>query len=514
MPIDEQQILPSVVVVIEKSIAKPHKRHSGHRHSDPVADVGEIPFSVIIEDQVIIVGKIRDRQIKVTVVLIVAGGNSHIRDLAAVPVHREAAQIALIVECAVAFVDVQKVRRRIVGHHQVRLAVPIDIHEEHAETVITVGVADPGLFAHVGERAVAVVMKQMVVLSLKSARTAHHVRPAILAQRAFDGIGACNGRVMEVVADVAGHKKVQPAIPVVVSEGGAGVIDNHVGGAAVERDAGLFRYIRECPVVVIVVQAVLPQIGDVEIGPAIVVIVAHRAAKPPPVIRDSRFFRHLGKRSIAVVVEERRVRRNRLPAQCVDGRSIHQVDVEPAVVVVVEKADARTLGLDNDLLRGSAGRIVPPCQAGLFGCIHENNRACLDETASGDGTMLAVELGLLSAAASHSPLLLRAFLGRHARVGRGYLCDQGRKARHAEDQHGADKARCVSRRAARRTKLPPITPHTQSVCPESHDSPLSLRSVLDGRRCFLRPGPRDHNRRHPSRNRLNRTFAILRVYLP
>ena len=59
MAIHNQQILPSVVVVIEKSIGKADKRYGRLGDSGLITDIGEEPGSIVLKQHVVVVGKSR-----------------------------------------------------------------------------------------------------------------------------------------------------------------------------------------------------------------------------------------------------------------------------------------------------------------------------------------------------------------------------------------------------------------------------------------------------------------------
>ena len=107
-----------------------------------------------MEQHLVVVAEVGDEEIDQAVVLVVAGGNAHGRDLAPVLVQREAGHIALVVEGAVALVDVEEIGLGVVAHHQVRLAVAVDVDKDGGEAVVAVLVFHAGLAGHVGKRAV------------------------------------------------------------------------------------------------------------------------------------------------------------------------------------------------------------------------------------------------------------------------------------------------------------------------------------------------------------------------
>src|SRR2546427_7985763 len=70
-----------------------------------------------------------------------------------------------------------------------------------------------------------------------------------------------------VEVDVAGHEQVQLPVAVVIPEGAP-------GGPSIHGDAGRFAHVGERPVVVVVIEPIAAVVGDVEVGPAVVVEVA------------------------------------------------------------------------------------------------------------------------------------------------------------------------------------------------------------------------------------------------
>src|SRR5580658_10168830 len=104
--IDKQQILPAVVVEVKESIAKTDEGDGYARDTDLVADVVKISRSIIFEDYFVIVRERSGHEIHVPVVLIITGGNPHVRHFAAVSIQGEATGIALIFKRTVPFIDV------------------------------------------------------------------------------------------------------------------------------------------------------------------------------------------------------------------------------------------------------------------------------------------------------------------------------------------------------------------------------------------------------------------------
>ena len=110
---------------------------------------------------------------------------------------------------------------------------------------------------------------------------------------------------------------------------------------------------------VVVIQAVFAEVRDVEIGPAIVIVIADGDAEAPAFVGDAGLFGHIGERAVVVVVEERGVRGGGFAALRFEGGAVDQIDVEPAIVIVIEKRDARAGGFEDVLLL----RACPWCDA-------------------------------------------------------------------------------------------------------------------------------------------------------
>jgi hypothetical protein len=139
-----------------------------------------------------------------------------------------------------------------------------------------------------------------------------------------------------------------------------------------------------------VVQAILAIIAHVNIGPAVIVVIGHAHPIAPAIIGDAGLFGHVRKRAIVVVVKQRSLRRWLLAVQCVKRGAIHQVDVQPAIVVVVNQAHAGAVGFYDESLVRHAHLVDPAGKAGLFGHVFKHHGAGVNETAGRDGALLLV----------------------------------------------------------------------------------------------------------------------------
>ena len=215
------------------------------------------------------------------------------------------------------------------------MPLPFEGDKDRRESVVLVLVFNAGFGRHIGKSAVAVVVEQVVGLALQAARAAVDGGAAVLAEGIAHGFAAGDGQVVAVEVDVAGDVEIEQAVSVVVAPGRA-------GRPVAERYAGCFRNISEGSVVIVVVEAVLAVVAHIDVRPAVVVVVGDADAVAPAVIGDAGLRGDIGKRAVVVVAEEGGVRRGFLAVECVEGGAVDQVDGEPAAVVVVDEADARS----------------------------------------------------------------------------------------------------------------------------------------------------------------------------
>ncbi len=151
---------------------------------------------------------------------------------------------------------------------------------------------------------------------------------------------------------VSGNKQIQPPIAVVVAP-------RCSGRPVAKLHAGLLRNVGKRSVVIVVVQPILAPVGNKNIRPAIVVVVGHRCANTPAVVGYTGFGCYVGKCSVVIVVEERCVRRCLFAVERIEGGAVDDVNIEPAVVVVIDQAHAGAIGF-NDVLLLRRSHLVGP----------------------------------------------------------------------------------------------------------------------------------------------------------
>ena len=141
---------------------------------------------------------------------------------------------------------------------------------------------------------------------------------------------------------------------------------------------------------IVVVQAVLSVVADEDVGPAIVVVVANGHAESPAVVGDAGLFGNIGESAVVVVMEERCVGRRGFAVDGVEGGPVDKIDIEPAVVVVIDQTHAGTVGFDDEFLLGRAHGVAPRPEPRLLRDVLEDHRAGIGKAARGDGTVLGI----------------------------------------------------------------------------------------------------------------------------
>ncbi len=164
--------------------------------------------------------------------------------------------------------------------------------------------------------------------------------------------GVVRAELAVVVQKVVAHEDVELAVAVVVEPGRVeappGVTQSRLSGDVGER-----------AVAVVVVQLVGPVVQDVEIHVAVVVVVRGGAPEPPRLAGGPRLLGDVGEGAV-VIVPVQRVPELALqsPAAVVAHvllpATVGEVDVEPAVAVVVEDAGPASGALDDVVQLGAA----------------------------------------------------------------------------------------------------------------------------------------------------------------
>src|ERR1700740_807454 len=133
----------------------------------------------------------------------------------------------------------------------------------------------------------------MIALAWQASRAAHHVDAAKLAEAGREAALASDRGILRIKFHIPGNKQIEQSIVVVVPPGCP-------GRPTTQGDTGLFRDVGKSAVVVVVIEAVLAEIGDVKVWPPVIVIIAHGDAESPAWVRDARLIRDVRKGAIVV----------------------------------------------------------------------------------------------------------------------------------------------------------------------------------------------------------------------
>src|SRR5207248_4012399 len=232
----------------------------------------------------------------------------------------------------------------VVGHGQIKPAVVILIHQYRGQAVIMLRVGDASFSTDIGECAIAIVVKQMIAFPRQTARAAHgETHAAILACAQADSTLPSDRRMVGIELHVTWHKQIQQAIPIIVAP-------SWPCGPTTKSDAGFLRHISKRSIVIVVIEAVLSVICNVDVRPAIIIVIAYSHAESPSLIRHASFRSFIGEGAVMIVVQQHSAGSWLLPFQGSKRGAVEQIDVQPAVVVIIKQSYTRTRGLEDSRL--------------------------------------------------------------------------------------------------------------------------------------------------------------------
>ncbi len=212
--------------------------------------------------------------------------------------------------------------------------------------------------------AVAAIAVENVRAASETLRAAGNGNVVVVAVACLARLGSAGEIEIHVVRD----EQVEVAVAVIIQKTASCAPRITVPG-----NAGLFRHVGECAVAIVVIQDVVSPVSDEQIVVAIVVVVADAASLSPARTSQACFLCDVGERAVTIVVKQvaggMAIRLSRRKA-C----SIHQKNVEPAIVVVIEQGNTAAHFLQQELLvRHAAGNVLGAQQAGGSGYVGENN---------------------------------------------------------------------------------------------------------------------------------------------
>ena len=344
--VGDENVGPAVIVVIEELHAKTQIGIADGAHARRARKVGELAIAIVVIEIVVIVGKVVLRDVGPAIAIIVGRVDAHAGLFSPVGTVGHACLGTDLGESTLAIVVIEQARRRVVGYVKIEAAVFVVIQPQHAQPVVASGV-DAELLRDIGKGAVAIVVVETVAAALQSARPAIDRDAAILAEHAVAELG----QVVDIQVHVVGDIEIEVAIVVIIAESRTRSPTIGIGDAGFDGDVG------EGAVVVVVVKRRSMEAGNVDVFPAVVIVVADRHTVSPTAKIQARLRRDVGKRTVMVVVIK--PRRMALARPVVfDGRAVNQKNIHPSVVVVVERGGATALGFHNvELLPAAASHV-------------------------------------------------------------------------------------------------------------------------------------------------------------
>ena len=135
MPLRDEQILPPIIVIVQKSNS-PTRVQKGHPpYPTHITIVSEAGIPAVVIKRVFLVGKIGNDKIRHAVVIVVLKVNSHSGVGPAIAVNRDLCSQTDLFKCAITLIAIEKLKHRVIGHHNVDLAVAIVVCDRNAKSL-------------------------------------------------------------------------------------------------------------------------------------------------------------------------------------------------------------------------------------------------------------------------------------------------------------------------------------------------------------------------------------------
>ena len=337
--VDDEQVEHAVPVIVERRRPEPRHRPARIHEASLAGTVREQSLPVVQVQRVVFPDQVGEEDVRCSVAVEVRDRDAHARLGPALPVEGGAGEDRVLDEGAVALVEPELVRHLVVGDVEVDQTVAVEVDRRDAQGRVR-RPRQPRPLRHVEEGAVAEVAQQAVGLR----RLAE--RPAVVRLTAGQEAPLPVRAVKPVVvADV----EVEPAVGVVVEEGRRNAEAPVVG-------AGKLRNVVEAGTAVVAEQLIRPQVGHVQVDVAVPVVVPGRNADvvagsfktqfggdvDEPQSRLAGNFQFVAEEAVARRLPGLAREHRRAALVTFELAALAQVDVQVAVVVVVEEGHSRT----------------------------------------------------------------------------------------------------------------------------------------------------------------------------
>ena len=255
-PVHSEDVQPAVVVVVEPACAESSVREGHEPDARPRALFLEQPGAVVDVEGAPLPAELGDEKILVAIVVEVAGVHPHVGADRTRGTERRTRQERHILEGPIALVDPQLVFPLVVGDEDVDPPVAVEIRSRHTERRPERS-RHAGTGGDVGERPVLAVSVEPIRLGAVPLGWAVVWQPRI---------GKAVDVPVDAVNEVVTHEEIEPPIAVEIHERRRDT-PSGVGRAARARHVG------KRPVAVVPEQLIRPEVRQVQIHAAVVVVI-------------------------------------------------------------------------------------------------------------------------------------------------------------------------------------------------------------------------------------------------
>src|SRR5260221_1923366 len=342
MTVRNKKVDVAVIVVIEKLYAPTAHEAGRAADADWNRNVVKRFVVAILVDGVHFLIDIGYEQILPAVLIEVGSVHAHSGSRVALLAECDARRQADLLEFAVAAVAEEKILNRIVGDEEIHPAVIVDVGRDDTPCFAK-NFPDARFSGDVRESTIAIVVKQ------QAARWRVNAGDAVVALAgAFIAAKFAFGFI-EV--DETANEQIEFAVIVVVKPDGAGRPTR--GG-----EAGFFGNVGESAVAIVAIENVAAILGNVEIGEAVPVVISDCNTHSVAATRYAPLLRDVAAGVVAIVFVKR-VAQRRIWLVEVTFSAVDEINVHPAVVVVIEKRAASSGGLREIVFGGTAVDMTP-----------------------------------------------------------------------------------------------------------------------------------------------------------
>ena len=240
----------------------------------------------------------------------------------------------------------------------------------------------------------------MIRFALQSSRSARDRSTTKHAEGVADPVLLGYRQVLAIEMQVACDKQIQPSIPVIVTP-------RRTRRPVAQRHPSLLSHVGKGPIMIVAIEPILSPVRDVDIRPAIVVEIGNGHAHAPAIVLNTRVRSHIRERPIVVVVEQSSMRRCLFAVERIEGRPVHDINIEPSIVVIIDQTDSRPLGLHKVGLGRRPHPVCPMSEPGLFRDVFEYHRPALHKSACSDRPPLCIQLGRMGTLSCATRCLLQ-----------------------------------------------------------------------------------------------------------